>query len=73
MGGRAKAALRETEDRIAVAYMTAVFTRTERLRKLDFYLKKARPPRKARTPEEMLAVLRQFHAGGAPLSIREIN
>ena len=71
--GRAKAAQRANEDRIAAAYTGAFFQRTERLRKLDYYLKKTRPKPKARTPDEMYRALLMFQMGGAPINIRQVN
>jgi hypothetical protein len=53
--------------------MAAVFTRTDKLRKLDHYLKNTRPKKKARTPDEMYRALLAFQIGGAPISIKQVN
>ena len=73
MEAKARAAKRQGENEIAVAWYTAAFTGAAsagKLKALDHYVKK---PKRAQTPEEMLAVFREFAARGTPMNIRQIN
>ena len=73
MEAKARAAKRENENAIAVAWHIAAFTGAAmggKLKKLDHYIAK---PKKAQTAEEMLAVFRQFQSRGAPMTIRHVN
>jgi hypothetical protein len=72
MEGRARAAKREAEAMLSQAWHTEAFARQKHLKPLDKILAK-RKPRRVQSPEEMLAILMQCQAGGAPLTIREIN
>ena len=54
-----------------MAHATAGFTRTDKLKTLDHYLGKK--PVGAQSPAEMIAVLRQLQAGGAPMTIERIE
>lgn len=70
MEGVRKRLQRERDDRIALAWETAAFTRTERLKPLKQYL--GNGPAKRQAPSEMLAALRAFQAAGANMTIRRV-
>ena len=70
MEGRARAAKRKQEAALSQAWHTEAFARTKKLPRLsDLFGEKT----KAQTPEEILAVFRQFHSGGAPMNIKKLN
>jgi hypothetical protein len=69
MAGARRRLERAEDDRVRLAHMTALFTRTQ---KLSGDVRKYLPRRgqqKAQTPDEMLAMLRALQAGGAPMTI----
>jgi hypothetical protein len=72
MEGAARRQKREFDLAITQAWHAVAFDRTKRLKGLADYLV-VKPKYKAQTPEAMFAALMQMQAGGAPLSIREIN
>lgn len=72
MEGRARAAKRESDAMLSQAWHTEAFARQKTLKPLDKLLA-AKPKKRRQTPDEMWAILQQYHAGGAPMSIREIN
>jgi hypothetical protein len=71
MKGRADAARRDADDRTALAYATAYFTRSTKKEKLGDYLLSAR--KRASSPAEMLDVLREFQARGAKMKFRQVH
>lgn len=76
--GKGKAARRRVEDAVVSSWLIAARTAeamSGKLKPLDRILAKVSFPRKRRkqTPEEMLAILMQCQAGGAPISIGEMN
>lgn len=75
--GRSLAAERAVEDAVVLSWLTGVRTaeamagKPKRLDKLLAKLKPSKPRRQ--TADEMLAVLRQFQAGGAPMDIKSVH
>lgn len=72
--GRAKARDLKAEQNVVLAWQTAAFSgaaQAGKLKPLANYLPSARP--KPQTADEMLSVLRQFKARGAPMNIRKVN
>lgn len=64
-------AQREREDRLTLAFETAVLTGTAqagKLEKLETYVRRVRP-RPKMTPGQMLAVFQDLAAQGAPITI----
>lgn len=70
MEGVRKRMQREAEGRLIAAYETAAFTRAEKLKPLDHYLKKAKS-QKAQSPKEMLATLQSL--GGDKMTVRKVR
>jgi hypothetical protein len=73
MEARARAAKREHENAVSLAWHTAAFTGAAmngKLKKLDHYIVR---PKRVQTPEEMLAVFRQFQSRGANMTIRQVH
>jgi len=70
MEGAARRQKREFELAVTGAWHAEAFARSKRLKKLSDYLQ---PKATASTPAEMLAVLRELQAGGAPMNIRRVN
>lgn len=54
------------------AFQAERFARTKKLKPLGKYLAELRPKR-PQTPEEMLAVMRDLHARGAPMTFRKVH
>lgn len=74
MEGAALAAKRQHEGELVLAWHTAAFgaaAQAGKLKRLTHYLPKK--PQREQTPEEMLAVLREFKARGANMNIRRVN
>lgn len=75
MKGAARAAERRRDENTVMAYQAATFrgaSTAGKLKGIKHYLIH-KPERRAQTPAEMFAILQQYQAGGAPISIREIN
>jgi hypothetical protein len=72
MDGAARRQKREFDLMVSGAWHAEAFARTKQLKQLSDYTG-TKPVRKAQTPDEMLAALQMMKAGGAPLSIRELN
>jgi hypothetical protein len=70
MEGAANRHKREFELAITQAWHGEAFARTKLLKGLGDYLKR---PKKAQTPDQMLAALKMYADGGAPLNIRTLN
>lgn len=71
MRGARRRVERDGTDMIRLAHMTAVFTRAS---KLNSDVRKYLPgARQAQSPEEMLAVLHELQARGAPMNIRKVE
>jgi hypothetical protein len=73
MEGSARAAKRRHDLAIVQAWHGEAFARAKLLKGLAHYLGTKPKPTRAQTPDEMFAALQMMHAGGAPLSIRQIN
>lgn len=71
MKGRSDAAKRAADDRTALAYATAYFTRTTKKVNLADFLLASR--KKAITPADMLQVMREFQARGANMRFRQVH
>lgn len=74
MDGRARAAKREADLLFWQAWHVEAFARMSG-RDFKAAIKKIGKPKRPRkqSPAEMLAILRQFEAGGAPMKITDIN
>lgn len=76
MEGAALAANRRTDANTILAYTALQFyglATKGKLKPLKDYLIDKPKPKRAQTPEEMLAAFQMFVAGGAPMTIREVN
>ena len=74
MDGACLAAKRKYESDIVMAWHIAAFSaaaQAGKLKKLDRYI--SGPPRRPQTPEEMLAVLREFKDRGAEMDFKQVN
>jgi hypothetical protein len=66
---------REREDRLVLAHETAALggaAHAGKLQDVDHYLEKIRP-RTRKTPEQLLRVLQDAAARGAPMTIRRVR
>lgn len=71
MEGRARAANRRLEEHLYGAWHSEAFQREKRLKPLSKYLTPATSQRQ--TPEDMLAMLREFQSRGAAMDIKKMN
>lgn len=76
MEGAARAANRRSDANTVLAYQALSFYGLSIKGKLkglnDYLIEKPKPPR-PQTPDEMFAVLQMAIAGGAPMTVRELN
>jgi hypothetical protein len=72
MEGASRRHKRDFDLAITQAWHAVAFDRAKRLKKLSDYLGDAKPKR-AQTPDEMLAVLMSMKGAGAPMNIRKVN
>lgn len=73
MAGARRRLEREQDDRVHLAHLTAMLSRAAKLSN-DFrkYLPK-RGDKKPQSPAEMLSVLRELQARGAPMTIKKLE
>jgi anthranilate phosphoribosyltransferase len=69
--GKAEKAKRDADDRTALAFATAMFTRSTKRERLADYLIASR--KRATTPADMLAMMREFQARGANMNFRQVH
>lgn len=75
MKGATRAATRRADENTTQAYLALNFyclAQKGKLKPLKEYLID-KPRKRKMSPAEIFGILQQFHAGGAPLNIREIN
>lgn len=72
MGGRAKARQQDAERDFILAWHIEALHREKKLKRIFEYLSKAKP-KKPKSPEEILAVMRELQARGAGFEIREVE
>jgi hypothetical protein len=70
MDGRTRAAKREADAALSLAWHIEAFARQKKLKPLNQLLS-IKP--KAQTPADMLDALRQFQARGVPMNFKQIN
>lgn len=72
MAGCARANTVATERAILTAWYAERFAREKKLRRLSHYLAETRP-KKPQTGDEVLALMRGFHAAGIPMTITRVK
>lgn len=72
MKGCARAAKRALDLSVSQAWHGEAFARQKHLEKLSKYIGSSEPKR-AQTPEEMLAVFRSFQSQGAGMTITQVH